>query len=66
VPPAVAAAPLVSLLMLELPVELVPLSDELLEIVEGELELVLCVALVEDVVVSVLFLFLCRSPMASA
>lgn len=64
----VEAEPLLSLLMLEPLVEPVPLSDELFERLEGELlldgELVLCVALVDDVLL--LFLFLCRSPMAMA
>jgi hypothetical protein len=62
----VEAEPLLSLLV----VEPVPLSDELFDRLEldGELlfvaELVLCVALVDDVLL--LFLFLCRSPMARA
>jgi hypothetical protein len=71
-PEVAEAEPLLSLLMLpEVPAlplaEPVPFSDELFERVEGELpfdaELVLCVALVDDVL---LFLFLCRSPIASA
>jgi len=64
----VEAEPLLSLLMLEPLVEPVPLSDELFERLDDELpldgELVLCVALVDDVLL--LFLFLCRSPMARA
>lgn len=57
----VDAEPLLSLLMPDVPlVEPVPLSDELFERLEGELpfevELVLCVALVDDVLL--LFLFL--------
>jgi hypothetical protein len=72
-PEVVEAEPLLSLLMLPdvpaLPLaEPVPLSDELFERLDGELplapELVLCVALVDEVLL--LFLFLCRSPMASA
>jgi hypothetical protein len=69
VPPA--AEPDVSLFIELEPVPLVdevPLSDELLERLEGELpfdcELVLWVALVEDVLL--LFLSLCMSPMARA
>jgi hypothetical protein len=50
-------------------VELVPFNDELFERLEGELpfedELVLWVALV-DALSLLLFLFLCRSPMARA
>lgn len=60
-PEVVDAEALLSLLMPDVPlVEPVPLSDELFERLEGELpfevELVLCVALVDDVLL--LFLFL--------
>lgn len=66
--PEVEAEPLL-LMLPDVPlVEPVPFRDELFETLEGELldevELSLCVALVDDVLV--LFLFLCRSPMAMA
>lgn len=66
----VDAEPLLSVLAVPLDglVEVEPFSDELFDMLEGEapllVELVLCVALVEDVLL--LFLFLCRSPMARA
>jgi len=68
-PEVVEAEPLLSLLTpADVPLaEPAPFSDALFETLEGELvaaELVLCVALVDDVLL--LFLFLCRSPMARA